>query len=167
MSRVANGVLSYGPGRVRELLPFGDDFLLVETATVSDEEVTATMRMKPLMRILAAHFPAKDGRPAMPIVPGTLLVEAAAQTSLLLFPDDLEAGVLPLNRGLEGVKFHCQVRPDCIARIEVRVVAAKKIGPSELLKFQFGIWIPSDNNGGRAKAADGFIYGARQLSTSP
>jgi hypothetical protein len=120
--------------------------------------------MKPLMRILAAHFPAKDGRPAMPIVPGTLLVEAAAQASLFLFPDDLEAGVLPLNRGFDEVKFHCQVRPDSIARIEAWVVDGKKIGLSELFKIQFGIWIPSDN-GGKAKAADGFIYGARQLST--
>lgn len=163
---MANGVLSYDPGGVRELLPFGEDFLLVETATVNDGVVTATMRMSPLMGILAAHFPAKGDRPATPIVPGTLLVEAAAQASLFLFPDNLKAGNLPLNRGLEKVKFHCQVRPDSIARIEARVVNAKKIGLSELFKIQFEVWIPSDN-GGKAKAADGFIYGARQLSTSP
>jgi hypothetical protein len=113
------------------------------------------------MGILAAHFPAKGDRPATPIVPGTLLVEAAAQASLFLFPDNLKAGNLPLNRGLEKVKFRHQVSPDSIARIEAWVVDGKKIGSSELLKFQFVIWISSDNNGGMAKAADGLIYGTR------
>jgi 3-hydroxymyristoyl/3-hydroxydecanoyl-(acyl carrier protein) dehydratase len=148
----------YGYERIRELLPFGDDFLLVETATVDDGVVTATMRMKPLEKVVAAHFPSRGDRPAMPIVPGTLLVEAAAQTSLLLFPDDLEAGVLPLNRGFDEVKFHCQVGFNCIARIEARVVDVKNLGSLKVSEIEFEIRV------GDKIAANGFIHGVSKKS---
>jgi len=112
-----------------------------------------------LGRIVAAHFVAKGSRPAKPLVPGAILLEAAEQASLLLFLEDLRRDILPLVRGADKIRWRREVAPDDV--VTIRAWVRKKKERSNLFEIQFEIQAAS-LGGDPGIAADGFIHGFRQ-----
>jgi 3-hydroxymyristoyl/3-hydroxydecanoyl-(acyl carrier protein) dehydratase/acyl carrier protein len=106
------------PARVRELLPYGDEFRMIdEVGSFSPGGTIVTLKHHALdSPIIAAHF--RDG-PA--IVPGTLVAEQVAQSALL-------AGHLIGELGSAGTYLLSQLRCEflgvaeapCVVRVELR-----------------------------------------------
>jgi 3-hydroxyacyl-[acyl-carrier-protein] dehydratase len=103
---------------IESIIPHRPPFLLVDEVVELDPGVSArgTWRITGEEAFLAGHFPGN------PIVPGVLMVEAAAQVAAvcaLTHPD--HQGKFGVFAGIDGVRFTRLVRPGDELSIEVEV----------------------------------------------
>ena len=109
------------------ILPHRDDMLLVEEAEleeVADGEGTKLISHgKYTVRgdefFLRGHFPGN------PVVPGVILCEMLAQSSCLLFKDEMGEGKLSMFTGLKEVKFRNPVKPGDTFETQCEIVKQK------------------------------------------
>lgn len=106
---------------VKDFLPHRQPFLFVDGVNRLNENEIETWRIvKPEEFYFAGHFPNN------PIFPGVLMVEAIAQTGILLvlIQEPNNKGKLPLFAGIERVRFRRIIRPG--ERLQIRATILTK-----------------------------------------
>ena len=90
---------------IKNFLPHREPMLLVDWTEGNEEGIKATYHVTGEEFFLRGHFP------DFPVVPGVILCEIMAQSSVLLIPRDLLVTNLAMYGGLDGVKFKGSVFP--------------------------------------------------------
>lgn len=91
---------------IKRILPHREPMLLVDEAVVNEDNTfTGTYTVKGDEFFLQGHFPKN------PIVPGVILCEMMAQSSAVLFCEDMKENRLFVYTGIDKVKFRESVRP--------------------------------------------------------
>jgi beta-hydroxyacyl-ACP dehydratase FabZ len=109
--------------RIRELLPHREPFLFVDGVTkLEDNHIEAFHDVRPDAFFFQGHFPGN------PVFPGVLMVEAIAQTGILLVlaKRTERQGRSTLFAGIESVRFRRIVRPGERAVMNARVAGERK-----------------------------------------
>jgi 3-hydroxyacyl-[acyl-carrier-protein] dehydratase len=105
---------------IMKLLPHREPMLLVDTCEKTGEKsCTGTYTVKGDEFFLQGHFP------DFPVVPGVILCEIMAQSSCLIFADDLN-GCTPFYAGIKNVKFRKSVFPKDKITIDNEIITIKK-----------------------------------------
>jgi len=101
---------------IQRLVPHRYPFLLIDRIIehVPGERVVAIKNVTVNEPFFQGHFPGQ------PVMPGVLIVEAIAQTALVLISDDSEDKI-PLFMGIDKARFRRQVVPGDQLRIEVEL----------------------------------------------
>jgi len=114
-------IRSYDFVGIQKLLPHRYPFLLVDRADVLEEGKRA-IGFKGVTgneEFFQGHFP------GFPIMPGVLIVEALAQTSIVLMATKPDfAGKMGLFLGIEEAKFRNPVKPGMMLELRVEMVKA-------------------------------------------
>lgn len=99
---------------IQKLVPHRYPFLLIDRVVerVPEERVVALKNVSANEPFFQGHFPGQ------PVMPGVLIVEAIAQTALILISDDAGEKI-PLFMGIDKARFRKQVVPGDQLRIEV------------------------------------------------
>ncbi len=136
--RDADGVLDRRA--VREVLPYGDDFLFVDRVTrLTEQEVDTLFR-------IPAHAPYLDGHfRGMPVMPGALMSEAFAQAGAILVRYNLvsSAEIDIVGHHVESARFLSLALPGDLLRFHVRLEtmsrrAARLAGEARVGERQVG-----------------------------
>ena len=104
---------------LRIILPYGDDFLFVDSVTrLTDREVDATFRIPPDSPYVRAHFV------GLPLMPGALICEGLAQAGTIIVRYNLES---PADKDIlafqvESARFPSAARPGDSLRYQVRLL---------------------------------------------
>ena len=95
-------------GQIKEVLPHRQPFLFVDAVTKLEPNLIEGYR-----DIRAEEFYFTGHFPGFPVLPGVLMVEAIAQTGILLVVKTREErrGRNTLFAGIESVRFRRQVKP--------------------------------------------------------
>lgn len=96
------------------ILPHREPMLLVDSSEEVGEEALSTYLVRGNEFFLQGHFPGN------PIVPGAILCEIMAQSSVLLMKDEM-TGRLALYAGMDKVRFRRQVRPGDLISVKSRM----------------------------------------------
>ncbi|MBC7194739.1 MAG: hypothetical protein H5U37_03700 [Caldisericia bacterium] len=106
---------------IKKYLPHREPFLFVDEIL----EIEEGKRIKGLYKIKEDSFWVKSHFENFPIMPGVLIIEALAQTSLLLFKEKLEKDAFPIFAKIENFSFKCPVFPKETLFLESKVVSEK------------------------------------------
>lgn len=101
---------------IQRLVPHRYPFLLIDRVIehVAGERVVALKNVSANEPFFQGHFPGQ------PVMPGVLIIEAIAQTALVLIADE-EGDKIPLFMGIDKARFRRQVVPGDQLRIEVEL----------------------------------------------
>lgn len=104
---------------VQTLLPHRDPMLFIDRVLLADEcSISAEILVNPDWDIFKGHFP------DLPIMPGVLMIEAAAQAGALIVC--LQGGLKPDNfiafTGVEEAKFRRSVKPGELMEIYAEIL---------------------------------------------
>lgn len=107
---------------IKKIIPHREPFLFVDEVVVYEEgkKGKGFFYVKPELYFFKGHFPGK------PVLPGVIMVEAAAQVgACLLLRLDEFIGKIPFFAGIENVKFRRVVEPGETLEIEVELTAKR------------------------------------------
>lgn len=99
-------------------LPHRDPMLFIDRVTaLSEDTITVESDIKAEADFFKGHFP------NMPIMPGVLIIETAAQAGALLvsLTRGLEDGKFIVFSSVDNVKFKRPIYPSDVLRVEVRI----------------------------------------------
>ncbi len=108
---------------VMEILPHRDPMLFIERVLSADEQtIHARTRVNPDWEVFRGHFP------ALPIMPGVLLVETAAQAGALIvgLKGAIKDGAFIAFTGVEQAKFRRAVKPGDVLDIHVDLLKERR-----------------------------------------
>jgi len=107
---------------IMECLPHRYPFLLVDKVIDVIPKTSGTG-----IKCVTANEPCFQGHfPGNPIMPGVLMLEAIAQTCIMVYKPFLENdNVLFVFSGIDKVKFRRQVSPGDVLHIDVKILANK------------------------------------------
>jgi len=117
--------MGYDIEGIRRRLPLRYPYLMVDRVEeIGEERVVALKNVTIGEPVFQGHFP--EPHPA--VLPGTLILEAMAQTAAFLLP--AEAGQVGFLVGVDDARFRRQVVPGDQLRVEARVLRRRR----ELIK---------------------------------
>lgn len=103
------------------ILPHREPMLLVDEAVKNDDGTfSGNYYVKGDEFFLQGHFPKN------PIVPGVILCEMLAQSSAVLFQNEMENNRLFVYTGIDKVKFRESVRPGDTVKFQGTLTREKK-----------------------------------------
>lgn len=108
---------------VMEVLPHRDPMLFIESVISADETtIHARTRVDPEWDIFKGHFP------ELPIMPGVLLIETAAQAGALIvgLKGGIADGAFIAFTGVEQAKFRRAVKPGDILDVHVELLKERR-----------------------------------------
>jgi beta-hydroxyacyl-ACP dehydratase FabZ len=107
---------------IQKLVPHRYPFLLIDRVIerIQGERVVALKNVSINEPFFQGHFPGQ------PVMPGVLIVEAIAQTALILISDDAAGDKIPLFMGIDKARFRRQVVPGDQLRIEVTLTQKRR-----------------------------------------
>ena len=107
---------------IQKLVPHRYPFLLIDRVIerIQGERVVALKNVSINEPFFQGHFPGQ------PVMPGVLIVEAIAQTALILISDDATGDKIPLFMGIDKARFRRRVVPGDQLRIEVTVTQRRR-----------------------------------------
>jgi len=109
-------------GRIRERLPLRYPYLMVDRVLdVSDRTVVALKNVTIDEPFFQGHFP----EPREAVMPGTLILEAMAQTAAFLIPPGREGAAAGYLVGVDRARFRRKVAPGDQLRVEARTVRTR------------------------------------------
>ncbi len=111
-----------GPEQIKAELPHRQPFLFVDAVTKLEPNLIEGYRdIRPDEFYFTGHFP------GFPVLPGVLMVEAIAQTGILLVLKTREErrGRNTLFAGIESVRFRRQVKPGDRLSLSADVVSGR------------------------------------------
>jgi 3-hydroxyacyl-[acyl-carrier-protein] dehydratase len=114
--------MAWDSARILATLPHRYPFLLVDRIV----EVEAGRRAVGLKNVSHNEWFFQGHFPAMPIMPGVLIVEALAQVAaiaVLSSPD--KAGLIPYFAGIDACRFRRPVGPGDVLRLEAEMTYAR------------------------------------------
>lgn len=126
-----------GRDAVMAVLPHRDPMLFIESVLQADETtIHAQTRVDPDWEIFKGHFP------DLPIMPGVLLIETAAQAGALIvgLKGGITKGSFIAFTGVEQAKFRKAVKPGDILDIHVELVKERR----GFCKFEGRILVADD-----------------------
>ena len=108
--------------QIQKLVPHRYPFLLIDRVIerVPGERVVALKNVTINEPFFQGHFPGQ------PVMPGVLIVEAIAQTALILISDDAAEDKIPLFMGIDKARFRRQVVPGDQLKIEVTLTQMRR-----------------------------------------
>lgn len=113
---------------IKEILPHREPMLLVDDIIKNDDgTVTGVYTVRGDEFFLQGHFP------DMPVVPGVILCEMAAQSSCMLMAEAVK-GKITLYAGMNNVKFKAPVRPGDTAYFTCAKM--RSMGPVHFIKAE-------------------------------
>jgi beta-hydroxyacyl-ACP dehydratase FabZ len=107
---------------VQKLVPHRYPFLLIDRVIkrIQGERVIALKNVSINEPFFQGHFPGQ------PVMPGVLIIEAIAQTALILISDDATGDKIPLFMGIDKARFRRRVVPGDQLRIEVTLTQTRR-----------------------------------------
>jgi beta-hydroxyacyl-ACP dehydratase FabZ len=118
-----------GIDEIRRLLAHRYPILLVDRVLeLNDQELVALKLVSANEPFLQGHFP------ALPIMPGVLILEALAQAAglWLLRTNPETRRLMPVLTGIDKARFRRPVRPGDVLHLHVRIERARK----RLIRFE-------------------------------
>ncbi len=113
---------------IKSVLPHREPMLLVDDIIKNDDgTVTGFYTVRGDEFFLQGHFP------GMPVVPGVILCEMAAQSSCMLIADSVK-GKVTLYAGMNNVKFKNPVKPGDTA--EFTCAHVRSMGPVHFIRAE-------------------------------
>ncbi len=112
--------------QLKTILPHREPMLLVDESELDGEFVHSKYHVRGDEFFLQGHFP------GYPVVPGVILCEIMAQSSVLLVGEGELATNTAFYAGLEGIKFRKSVFPGDTVCVEARV--AQQRGPAYVIE---------------------------------
>ncbi len=113
---------------IKSVLPHREPMLLVDDIIKNDDgTVTGFYTVRGDEFFLQGHFP------GMPVVPGVILCEMAAQSSCMLMADSVK-GKVTLYAGMNNVKFKNPVKPGDTA--EFTCAHVRSMGPVHFIRAE-------------------------------
>lgn len=113
---------------IKSVLPHREPMLLVDDIVKNDDgTVTGFYTVRGDEFFLQGHFP------GMPVVPGVILCEMAAQSSCMLMADSVK-GKVTLYAGMNNVKFKNPVKPGDTA--EFTCAHVRSMGPVHFIRAE-------------------------------
>lgn len=107
---------------IKDCLPHREPFLFIDgIKRIEGNEIETYRTVRPDEFYFAGHFPGN------PILPGVLMIEAIAQSGIILalVLDQTKKGKTPLFAGIEQARFRRIVRPKEQLRIVVTLLSAR------------------------------------------
>ncbi len=108
---------------VMQVLPHRAPMLFIDSVIISDEtKIHAQTRVDPEWDVFRGHFP------DLPIMPGVLLIEAAAQAGALIvgLKGGIADGSFIAFTGVEQAKFRRTVKPGDVLDIHVELLRERR-----------------------------------------
>lgn len=108
---------------IMEVLPHRDPMLFIEQVIAADADtIHARTRVDPEWEVFKGHFP------ELPIMPGVLLIETAAQAGALIIglKGGIADGAFIAFTGVEQAKFRRAVKPGDIMDIHVKLLKERR-----------------------------------------
>jgi len=105
---------------IEQLIPHRGPMLLLDHLEYRDGVSYGAYRFRESDWFLQGHFP------DYPVVPGIVLCEVLAQSSVLCFPPDVSHQLIPFFTGLERTHFFKAVCPGDLFETECRLVKEKR-----------------------------------------
>lgn len=125
--------------RIRQLLPYGPDFLFLDRVWSIEpgKSITTSMDYDGQSAILSSHF--LDG-PA--IVPGVIMAEQACQSALLLA---LISRIIPAGHRFLIGRMQCTFEKPAFAACRLKSVIELELSLNEAVAFRAGLWLHEDS----------------------
>ena len=105
--------------QIKHILPHREDMLLLDDVAEENGEAVGHYHVRGDEFFLRGHFPGN------PIVPGVILCEILAQSACVLLRGQMADGKLPVDTGLNNVKFRSPVGPGDTIETRCRIKRAK------------------------------------------
>lgn len=125
----------FGEDVIKILIPHRTPMLMLSrVVSIGDQSIVTEHDITTDMPVLAGHFP------NMPLFPGVLLAETAAQSAAVLmdltYDIEGQSEFLALT-GIDAAKFRKAVKPGDTIRVELRIAKARR----PLFKFESDLFV--------------------------